>query len=385
MPTGEGQGDRTISARATSISAAHSPATDRLLAHERSLAYGGAPGVTVVKSATFKVGPLILHWYGLIIAIALIAGLLISLGVARLYRQRAGHLPAILLLGVLAGVVAARAWYVGFNRGFYAPDPGKAFAVWEGGMALQGGIAGAILATLIYTWSMEIDFWTWADICAPGLILGQAIGRVGDLVNNQAFGPPTTGSFSVTIPPDNRPLEYLGYAHFQPTAAYEGLWDALIFLLLVGLVLLVRRRTQALPVGSVFLAYLILYSVGRIPLESMRVDSLMLGQARVAQVAAAIAIAVGVVLYVARVARYGDEDHELPQVVAYQPTDAYLAAAMRGSQTRATAQMSEWTGVLPGATQRGLTATTVLPQLPSGPTGKLERIPSEGHATSGES
>ena len=352
------------------------------------MAYGGALRVTVVKSATFKVGPLILHWYGLIIAIALIAGLLISLGMARLYRQRAGHLPAILLLGVLAGVVAARAWYVGFNRGFYAPDPGKAFAVWEGGMALQGGIAGAILATLIYTWSMEIDFWTWADICAPGLILGQAIGRVGDLVNNQAFGHPTTGSFSVTIPPDNRPFEYLGYAHFQPTAAYEGLWDALVFLLLVGLVLLVRQRIRVLPVGSVFLAYLILYSAGRIPLESMRLDSLMLGQVRVAQVAAALAIAVGVVLYIARVARYGDEEHELPQVVTYQPSDAYLAAAMRGSQTRATpptAQMPEWIGALPGATQRGLTATTVLPQLPSGPTGKLERIPNEGPARPGES
>jgi len=344
--------------------------------------------VTAVKSATFKIGPLLLHWYGLIIAAALIAGLLASIGMARLYRQRAGHLPAILLLGVFAGVVAARAWYVGFNRGFYAPDPGKVFAVWEGGMALQGGIAGAALATLIYTWSMEIDFWTWADICAPGLILGQAIGRVGDLVNNQAFGHPTTGSFSVTIPPDNRPLEYLGYAHFQPTAAYEGLWDALVLLLLLGLALLVRRRIRALPVGSVFLAYLVLYSVGRIPLESMRVDSLMLGQARVAQVASAIAIALGMVLYIARVARYGGEGGELPAVVTYQPTDAYLAAAMRGSQPRATpptARMPEWTGALPGATQRGLTATTVLPQLPSGPTGKLERVPSEGRATAGES
>ena len=343
--------------------------------------------MTVAKSATFKIGPLLLHWYGLIIAAALVAGLLVAVGMARLYRERAGHLPAMLLLGVFAGVVASRAWYVGFNRGFYAPDPGKVFAIWEGGMALQGGIAGAVLAIVIYTWSMEIDFWTWADICAPGLILGQAIGRIGDLVNNQAFGHPTSGSFSVTIPPDNRPLEYLGYAHFQPTAAYEGLWDTLVFLLLVGLALLVRRRIRALPVGSVFLSYLILYSAGRIPLESMRVDSLMIGQARVAQVAAVLAIVLGVVLYIARVLRYGEESGEIPKVVTYQPTDAYLAAAMRGSQPRSTpptARMPAWTAASPGEAQGGLTATTALPQLPSGPTGKLERVPGEGRSTPGE-
>ena len=167
-----------------------------------------------MKTAAIKLGPLYVHWYGVIVALALIAGLLVSIGMARLRRERADPLAGILLLGLLAGVIGARVWYVAFSRDFYAPDPARVFAVWEGGLALHGGLLGGMLATLIYTWSSELDFWTWADICVPGLILAQAIGRVGDVVNNQAFGQPTTGSPAAIIPYENRPAEYLAYSHF---------------------------------------------------------------------------------------------------------------------------------------------------------------------------
>jgi phosphatidylglycerol:prolipoprotein diacylglycerol transferase len=316
-----------------------------------------------VKIAILHLGPIDLHWYGIMLALALIAGLLVAVAMARLRQERVDPLAAILLLGLLTGLLGARVWYVAFNRDFYAPDPAQVFAVWQGGLALQGGILGAIVATLIYTWSTEISFWTWADICAPGMILGQAIGRAGDLLNNQAFGQPTNGPFYVVIPPENRPLAYPDISHFQPTAAYEGLWDLGVFLVLVGITLVQRRGFRILPSGVVFLAYLILYSAGRVVIEGMRIDSLFVGNVRVAQVAGILFIAVAALLYVLRLSQQQEQEPEAPVIVQGQPSAAYLAAASRAAQARLSStatQQLPWPpaqqgggGLLPGPEHPG--------------------------------
>lgn len=324
-----------------------------------------------MKTAVLKIGPVDLHWYGLIFALALLVGLAVALLMARLRRERVDPLAAIMLLGLLTGLLGARMCYVVFNRDFYAPDPARVFAIWEGGLALQGGIVGAIVATLIYTWSSELSFWTWADICAPGLILGQAIGRVGDLVNNQAFGMPTSGSLYVVIPPENRPAAYIDVSHFQPTAAYEGAWDVAVFLLLLGLSLIQRRGMRTLPSGVVFIGYLILYSVGRIVIEGMRIDSLYAGNVRVAQLAGIIFIAVGALLYVLRMTQRDDAQFEAPVIVHGQPSEAYLFAASRAAQPRFSGGT---TGKLTDPAQPGSTGR--LPELPYTPPG--------GSAQSGE-
>jgi phosphatidylglycerol:prolipoprotein diacylglycerol transferase len=287
-----------------------------------------------VKVAILHLGPIELHWYGIIVALALIAGLFVAVAMARLRRERVDPLAALLLLGLLTGLLGARLWYVAFNRDFYAPNPTQVFAIWQGGLAIQGGILGAVLATLIYTWSTEVSFWTWADICAPGMILGQAIGRAGDLLNNQAFGQPTNGPFYVVIPPENRPLAYPDVSHFQPTAAYEGLWDVAVFLVLIGITLVQRRDFRVLPAGVVFLAYLILYSAGRMVLEGMRIDSLYVGNVRVGQVAAILCIAVAALCYVLRLTHQEEQEPEVPVIVQGQPSAAYLAAASRAAQPR---------------------------------------------------
>lgn len=282
-----------------------------------------------MKTATLKYGPLILHWYGVIIALAVLAGLLVAIGMARLRRQPADPLAGILLLGLLSGAIGARLWYYLLRRDYYDPDPGRVFAVWEGGLGLHGAILGGILATLIYTWSRELDFWTWADICAPGLILGQAIGRAGDLLNNQAFGRPMSGQWTVVIPPENRPAQYLRFSHFTPVAAYEGLLDLAIFAFLVLLTLLQLRRFRLLPAGTVFLAYLVLYSAVRIPLEGLRIDSLWLMDQRAAQVASWALIAAGLIFYVYRLLPRHEEAPVAPPAVHGHPSQAYLLAATR--------------------------------------------------------
>ena len=192
------------------------------------------------------------------------------------------------------------------------------------------------------------------------------MGRVGDLVNNQAFGVPTTSTFYVSIPVDNRPPAYINYTHFTPTAAYEALWDVSVFLLLLGLTLLQRRGWRVLPNGVVFLAYLIFYSIGRIPIEGLRVNSLYLGTMRAAQLASMVFIFLGMILYVVRVVWNQESEPERPVVAHGQPTEAYLAAASHANQQRyggaTVVQSSPWetgqqavTGKLNGDTHQLIT------------------------------
>jgi phosphatidylglycerol:prolipoprotein diacylglycerol transferase len=282
-----------------------------------------------LSTATVKLGLITFHWYGLVIALALLCALCVAVVLARLRGQPLEPLAGIFLVGVLAGVSGARVWYFLFNRSFYDPDPGSVFAVWQGGLALQGAIIAGTLAVAIYTWCRELDFWAWADICAPAVIIGQAIGRLGDIVNNQAFGLPTSGP-AVVIPLENRPVQYMGFSHFTPVAAYEAVWDAVIFAVLLGLFILQQRRSHLLPSGSIFLAYLVLYSIGRIPLEGMRLDSLWIDGMRVAQVASWALIALGLLTYVSRLIPRRSPAPALAPSSPLQPSQAYLIAATRG-------------------------------------------------------
>lgn len=330
-----------------------------------------------MKTALLKVGHVSIHWYGVIIVVALIAGLLVAVGMAKLRRERVDPLAGILLLGLLTGMIGARVCYVAFTRGFYAPDPGRVFAVWEGGLALHGGLLGAMLATLIYTYSRELSFWTWADICAPGLILGQAIGRVGDVLNNQDFGKPSGSTWAATIPVENRPLAYQGYSHFTPTGVYEAGWDVLVFLLLLLFSFVQRRWSRVFPSGSIFLLYLMLYSLGRIPIERLRLDSLSLylGNQRVAILASYAFIGAGLLLYVVRLLpkrqQLAPDVAVAPQL---QPNQAYFIAASQSATTRPLAN-----GYLaPTIVLPALSAPAQTTQLLEAPEGSVSsRIPTE--------
>jgi phosphatidylglycerol---prolipoprotein diacylglyceryl transferase len=301
-----------------------------------------------LKIALLKFGPLGIHWYGLLIAAALVVGVGISAFLARERGESPGPLAGILLLGLLSGLIGARVWYFIFRRDFYNPDPGRIFAVWQGGLAWHGALLGGVLGAGIYVWNREINFWTWADICAPGLILGQAIGRVGDIMNNQAFGVPSHGLWTVTIPLANRPPQYQGFSTFANTAGYEAVWDLLVFGALIGLGLLQRRRAPYLPAGSIFLAYLVLYSIARLPLEGFRVDSLWVMNMRVAQLASGALIVIGGLLYALRLFQ-GDRQPVAAAVprsgpvltltggeTYLQPSAQYLIAASGGGRPRPT-------------------------------------------------
>jgi len=239
----------------------------------------------------FYVGPLSIRWYGLLMATAMALGLWLA------YREakRRGADPESLLKtaewALLGGLVGARLYYVAFNWAYYSQFPRKIVAVWEGGLAIHGGLLGGLLVGGIYAWSKRLPLARYLDVVAPSLALGQGIGRWGNFFNQEAFGTPTDLPWKLYISPPHRPLEYAQVEYFHPTFLYESLWDLVVF----GLVAFVLRDRLARAPGSLFLAYVGLYSIGRLLVEALRTDSLMFGSIRIAQLVSGLAIAAAVV------------------------------------------------------------------------------------------
>ncbi len=239
-------------------------------------------------SIAFEIGRFAIRWYGLLIATAVLLGT--SLAHREALRRKEDPEPLLnaIVLSVLSALVGARLYYVLFNWGYYGQNPGKILAVWEGGLAIHGGILGGGLAILLYARHYRLPVWIYCDIIVPFLALGQAIGRWGNFFNQEAFGTPTTLPWKLYIHPEYRPLHLKGYDYFHPTFLYESLWDLLVFALLFWVL---RKRMEKHP-GALTLAYLGLYSMGRFFVESFRIDSLMLGPFRAAQVVSLLFIAV---------------------------------------------------------------------------------------------
>ena len=173
----------------------------------------------------FQLGPFALRWYGLLIALAVLAGLALS---SRLARQR-GIDPALITdllpVLVLGAVVGARLYYVLFEWRQYSGDWLAVLAIWRGGIAIHGALIGGTLTTIVYCRLRKQRFWPLLDVLMPAVALGQAIGRWGNFFNSEAFGLPTDLPWKLAIPAANRPPEFLGQLYFHPTFLYESLWN----------------------------------------------------------------------------------------------------------------------------------------------------------------
>jgi phosphatidylglycerol:prolipoprotein diacylglycerol transferase len=239
----------------------------------------------------FHIGPLPIHWYGLLLALAFGSGILLAIYQAGLRNIDADRLTDLTLLVVPGAIIGARIYYVLFNWPSYAANPVEIFAVWHGGLAIHGGVIGGFLAGYGYIrHTKSLKLWPTADIIAPSLILGQAIGRWGNFFNQEAHGGPVSQAFISRFPEFIQRGMQIDGQYYHPTFLYESVWDGLVFLILLWLL---RRRS--LPGGVVAMSYLILYSLGRFFIESLRTDSLMLGPWRIAQVVSVAAIILGIV------------------------------------------------------------------------------------------
>ncbi len=238
---------------------------------------------------TLEIGPLSIRWYGLLIASAVLVGLRLSQSLAK-YRKVDPDLVGDLAVWlVIAAIPGARLYYVLFQWDYYSQHPDQIIAIWQGGIAIHGAILGGLLAGLIFARLKRVSFWQLADLVTPSLILGQAIGRWGNFFNSEAFGRPTELPWKLFIPIESRPGGLENSAYFHPTFLYESAWDLGVF----GLLMVLFFKYPQAKRGTLFLVYAIAYSLGRLWIEGLRMDSLMLGPLRIAQVVSLIGIVFG--------------------------------------------------------------------------------------------
>lgn len=217
-----------------------------------------------------SLGILEIHWYGIFIAAGFIAGLIVSLHIAKqedIDSDRIINLAAMLLI---AGIVFSRLYYVIFSWDYFSTHLSEIFMPWQGGLSIHGVIIGCFLFLLIYTKIKKLSLLKYTDVYACALPLGQAIGRWGNFFNSEAFGLPTDLPFRVFIPAQHRPSEYIGYEYFHPTFFYESIWNLMVFLILFYVI---RPRCEKIN-GVITLSYLLLYSVGRFIIEAFRTDNI---------------------------------------------------------------------------------------------------------------
>lgn len=247
----------------------------------------------------FQYGNFTIYWYSVII----ITGVIIGLWLANKEADRLGLkkdiITDLMVFVIPVAIIFARIYYVAFEWEYYSNQSFlEIIAVWNGGIAIHGALIGSVITTIIYTRIKKISFWQIADIIAPSLILGQAIGRWGNFMNQEAYGGPiseaTYNNFHQYLPDFIMNQMTIDGVMYHPTFLYESVWSLLVFILLI-----IFRRYNPLR-GELFLSYVLLYSIGRFVIEGMRMDSLYLGQLRVAQLVSVLLILGAFALFVYR-------------------------------------------------------------------------------------
>ena len=220
-------------------------------------------------SNVIEIGPLTIHYYGIAIGIGVVLAILVA---RRRYERFGGDgdlLERVILWVVGIGFLGARLAYVSTHTARFDDRWYAAFFIWEGGLALFGGLTAGALTAIYLMRKHHGDIWAFADATAVAIPLAQALGRIGNYFNQELFGTPSTLPWAVEIDPGNRPLEYAGSATFHPTFLYEMLWNLLIT---IPVILLLERRFK-LGRGAAIGLYAMIYGTGRFLMELLRTDT----------------------------------------------------------------------------------------------------------------
>lgn len=237
-----------------------------------------------------------IYWYSIMILIGILAALLVIYKEVKKQNINVDFFTNLAFYSIIIGIICARIYYVLFNFDYYSNNLLEIFEIWNGGLAIHGAIIGGGLFALIYCYKYKVNFYRVFDICVVGLIIAQAIGRWGNFFNQEAYGMLTTKEalFRMGIPEFIVNGMFINGEYYHPTFLYESIWNIIGF---VGLIL-VRLLYKKLKTGQLTGIYLIWYSLGRLVIESMRMDSLMLGNIKVAQLVSIVFIIVGILLVI---------------------------------------------------------------------------------------
>ncbi|HET7522030.1 MAG TPA: prolipoprotein diacylglyceryl transferase [Bacillales bacterium] len=250
-----------------------------------------------IDRVAIELGPITIYWYGVIIAFGALLGVILAVRESRRRGLPKDTIVDLVLFAVPVAIICARAYYVIFRWEYYSQHPGDIIAIWEGGIAIHGALIGGGITALVFARMRNISFWKLADILAPSVILGQAIGRWGNFVNQEAHGGPVSRAFleNLYLPDWIINQMYINGSYYAPTFLYESVWDFFVFV-----VLLFLRRANLVR-GEILLTYVILYSAGRFWIEGLRTDSLWLAPGlKMAQVISVVLIVLALIVWVVR-------------------------------------------------------------------------------------
>jgi phosphatidylglycerol:prolipoprotein diacylglycerol transferase len=230
----------------------------------------------------FTIGGLKVHWYGIMIAIGLYAGIQVALRDSPRRGISREALMNVALLAAVLGVAGGRLYYVVQNNpSFFLQHPIQIIAVWQGGMAFFGAIFGGALAMAISAWRWRLPFWSLLDVGAIGMTVGQAFGRIGNIVNGDIVGYKTNGwGFEYTNPNTFGPLN----TPVQPASLYELLIAVVLFLILWNL------RLRVHPEGMLAMIYIALYSISQFFIFFLRDNIVIVAGLKQAQLTALIVL-----------------------------------------------------------------------------------------------
>ncbi len=310
------------------------------------MTYVSFPGLGIepfhMERIAFSLGKIEVNWYGLIITFGMILAVLYALWHAKIERVKTDDVIDLALAVIICGVIGARLYYVIMELDSYIVKNGTFWenvwdtlygmiAVWNGGLAIYGGIIGGFIAGLLVARAKRIRFPVIADIAGPSVIVGQIVGRFGNFVNVEAYGTETTLPWRMGIHVSyDYGDSFIREMFVHPTFLYESLWNLIGFLIIT--VMYNRKKFH----GQMFLVYMTWYGFGRMLIEGLRTDSLYVGDLRISQFVGAVTFVLGTVLLF-----IGARNAKGKQTPAYVPV---YAAAMNhpvSSDTSAETTVSE--------------------------------------------
>lgn len=246
-----------------------------------------------------------IYWYSIFIFLGMLTACILIYREAKRRNINKDFLIDLTFYALIFGIIGARLYYVVFNLSYYLAHPIEIFQIWNGGLAIHGGLFAGLITILLYCKKKKVNAMRILDMVVVGVIIGQAIGRWGNFFNQEAFGAITTLKSLQAQPIPNFVVKnmYIMGAYRQPTFFYESIGCLIGFI-----VLLLLRTKKNLKRGTLTATYMIWYGLLRFFIESMRSDALMLGPLKIAQVVSLIFVLVGTIMIINNIRKGKDEN-----------------------------------------------------------------------------
>lgn len=248
-----------------------------------------------MNSILLDLGFITIRWYAVFIFVGILLGGFLALKEAKRFRIPEDFMINLFFFLIPLALIGARLYYVLFHYDYYSQNWLDIFKVWEGGLAIHGAIIVGLIWIIIYSKKYKVRVSRVTDIICVSLILGQMIGRWGNFMNAEAYGPEVSLQFlqNLHLPQFIIDGMYINGAYHHPTFLYESIWC------FIGLIILmIFRRRKYTKIGQTTCVYLVWYGIGRFLIESLRTDSLMLGNFKMAQIVSIVMIVLGILYYI---------------------------------------------------------------------------------------